>query len=196
MKTKRKKNPDRRAQRTQRALTSSLVDLVKEKRFDDITIQNVIDRADVGRSTFYSHYRDKEDLFLQSWERFLDALAEHIDWDQAGTGSFIPVAHLFMHLQEYNQFYRGLERSRKADAVFKHGVEYLGEKIAAALAERLPRTSSIPAPILANFISRELFALLKWWLDEKMPYPPQRMEAMFHQLVNPTVQAQLSPARA
>jgi len=61
--TVKSKKADRRTNRTRRSLSTALVDLVKEKRFDDITVQNVIDRADVGRSTFYSHFRDKDDLF-------------------------------------------------------------------------------------------------------------------------------------
>ena len=86
---------DRRSHRTKRSLSEALVDLIKEKRFDEITVQNVIDRAEVGRSTFYSHFRDKEDLFQQDWERFLDAFAQHIDWQKAGSGPFIPAAFLF-----------------------------------------------------------------------------------------------------
>ena len=63
-----KKKTDRRIQRTRHSLTHAMVDLVTEKRFDDITVQNPIDRADIGRSTFYTHFRDKEDLFQTNWE--------------------------------------------------------------------------------------------------------------------------------
>src|SRR5258708_21010383 len=103
-----KKKSDRRPQRTRRQLSRALIDLITEKRFDDITVQNVIDRADVGRSTFYSHFRDKEDLFQKNWERFLDMLAQHIDWEKAGQASFIPVVFLFSHLQEAQTFYQVL----------------------------------------------------------------------------------------
>src|SRR5438128_5403918 len=109
---------DRRTNRTRRSLSSALVELVEEKRFDEITVQNVIDRADVGRSTFYAHFRDKEDLFQKDWERFLDHLVEKIEWDKVSAESFFPVAHLFGHLQEFHSFYRGLVQSRKSDAVF------------------------------------------------------------------------------
>src|SRR5438132_8621083 len=93
------KKADRRTSRTRHSLSSALVKLVEEKRFDDITVQDVIDRADVGRSTFYSHFRDKEDLFQKNWERFLDMLAQQVDWDKAGQASFMPVTFLFSHLQ-------------------------------------------------------------------------------------------------
>src|SRR6476619_5268542 len=128
---------DRRTNRIKLSLSEALVGLIKEKRFDDITVQNVIERADVGRSTFYSHFRDKEDLFQRDWERFLDDFAQHIDWKRAGSGPFIPVAYLFQHLQDYQQFYRGLVRSRKAEAVFKTGADYLGNLIENSITELL-----------------------------------------------------------
>ena len=175
-----------------------MVELVKEKRFDDIAVQNVIDRADVGRSTFYSHFRDKEDLFEQQWEGFLDFLAQQIDWDKAGQGSFIPVTFLFGHLQGAQSFYKGLVRSRMTDSIFKSGVSYLSQKIESALAARLrgkPATA-IPIPILSHYLASELFTLLQWWLDQKMPYSAEHMDKIFHDLVNPTFRSALNLAEA
>ena len=186
-----KKKPDRRTQRTKHQLGRALVELVQEKRFDDITVQEVIDRAEVGRSTFYTHFRDKEDLFQQDWEKFLDFLAQQIDWDKAGKGSFMPVTFLFSHLQEAQTFYRGLVRSRKTDAVMKSGTEYLSRQIEMALTARIKHQPAIPIPVLANYLANELFALLKWWLDQRMPYPPERMDEIFHNLVNPSLRLAL-----
>jgi AcrR family transcriptional regulator len=186
-----KKKIDRRTQRTRHQLGRALVELVEEKRFDDITVQEVIDRAEVGRSTFYTHFRDKEDLFRKDWEKFLDFLAQQIDWDKAGTGSFMPIAFLFSHLVEVQTFYKGLVLSRKTDAVFKSGAEYLGQQIEAALSRRVKHKPAIPISILSNYLVNEMFALLKWWLDQNMPYPPPRMDEIFHELVNPTMQAAL-----
>jgi len=188
---------DRRAHRTKRSLSAALVGLIKEKRFDDITVQNVIERADVGRSTFYSHFRDKEDLFQQDWERFLDDFAQQIDWTRAGSGPFIPVAYLFQHLREYQQFYRGLERSRKAEGVFKTGAGYLSKLVEQAITEFLnDRQAALPIPIVANYLASELFALLKWWLDQQMPYTPERMDQIYHELVTPVVAKIFAPAAA
>jgi len=132
-----KPRPDRRAQRTRRQLSGALNELIKEKRFDDITVQNVIDRADVGRATFYSHFRDKEDLFAQQWEQGMRHLAQQIDWDKAGKGSFFPATSFFQHLLDVQPFYRGLVRSGKIDAIFKSGVEYLSRYLEISLIERL-----------------------------------------------------------
>jgi AcrR family transcriptional regulator len=184
-----KKKTDRRTQRTRHSLTHAMVDLVTEKRFDDITVQNLIDRADIGRSTFYTHYRDKEDLFQKNWEGFLDFCVEQIVWDKIGRGSFFPVLFLFDHLKDVQPFYRGLVRSRKSDALMKTGAEYLSQKLGKGLQANLKYHPSIPIPILANYLATELFALLKWWLDEGMPHGPERMDQIFHELVNPAFQS-------
>jgi len=182
-----KKTVDRRQQRTRRQLSHALVELIQEKRFDDITVQNVIDRADVGRSTFYTHVRDKEDLLQQDWERFLNAFSEHFVWEKAGVDSFVPVAHLFQHLREAQSFYKGLVRSRKTESLFKSGATYLSTKIEGALHARahIGQPAQVPIPILANFMAFELFSLLRWWLDHGMPETPERMDQIYHQLVNP-----------
>ncbi|HYW74871.1 MAG TPA: TetR/AcrR family transcriptional regulator [Pyrinomonadaceae bacterium] len=187
-----KKTSDRRTRRTRNKVSGALVDLIKEKRFDDITVQNLIDRAGVGRSTFYSHFRDKEDAFEHQWEAFSQHLANQIKWDQAGRDSFFPVAPLFRHLQEEQSFYRGLVRSGKIDALLKRGVDYLTGNIETALNQILEsREITVPIPVLSHYLANECFGLLKWWLDAGMPYTPAAMDQMFHRLVNPTIKSAL-----
>jgi AcrR family transcriptional regulator len=187
-----KKRIDRRTQRTRHQLGRALVELVEQKRFDDITVQDVIDRADVGRSTFYTHFRDKEDLFRKDWEKFLDFLAQQINWEQAGTGSFMPIQFLFSHLQDAQTFYQGLVRSRKTDGLMKSGSEYLSQKIESALNRRVKHKPAIPIPILTSYLANEMFVLLGWWLEQGMPYSPERMDKIFHELVNPAIKATIS----
>lgn len=193
-----KTTSDRRTRRTRHKVSGALVDLIKEKRFDDITVQNLIDRAGVGRSTFYTHFRDKEDAFEHQWEQFNQLLAERINWDNAGTGSFFPVKFFFQHLQEAQAFYQGLLRSGKVEKIFKSGVEYLTHNIEAALNKRFkPHQVAIPVAVLSHYLANEFFGLLKWWLDARMPYSPEAMDEMFHRLVNPTIKSALnaSPGR-
>ena len=186
-----RKMTDRRARRTQHNLTHAMVGLITEKRFDDITVQNLIDRADIGRSTFYTHFRDKEDLFQQNWKHFLDFCAQQIDWSKAGHGSFMPVLFLFNHLKEVQPFYRGLVRSGKSEVLFASGTEHLSGRISADWQSQLKRRPTIPVPILANYLATELFGLLRWWLNERMPHPPAQMDEIYHRLVNPSVKAAL-----
>ena len=190
------KKSDRRTVRTRRTLSQALIDLIKEKRFDEITVQDVIDRADVGRSTFYSHFRDKEDLFQDGWQALMKEFAAAVAWRKAGEGKFVPAYHLFNHLQNVQPFYKGLVRSRMTDRVFRTGVMNLAQFLEEGLATHLKNRPqpTLPIPVLANYLATELFALLKWWLDHDMPYPPERMDDMFHDLINPTFKAAL-PSR-
>lgn len=187
-----KTTSDRRTRRTRHKVSGALVDLIKEKRFDDITVQNLIERAGVGRSTFYTHFRDKEDAFEHQWKQFNQMLADKINWDKAGKDSFFPVTFFFQHLQEAQTFYRGLVRSGKIDAIFKSGVAYLSHNIEAALRKKFTTHQiAIPVSVLSHYLANEFFGLLKWWLDARMPYTPEAMDEMFHRLVNPTITSAL-----
>lgn len=192
------KQPDRRARKTRRLLSDALIQLILEKRYDSITIQDVIDRADVGRSTFYAHFRDKDDLFLSGWEQLLDAFVAHIRWSEAGSSLFIPVEGLFAHIKDFHRFYLALVKSRKTDLIFKTGLEYMSKAIEDSLAAFLEEQAppSTPPPVIASYIAAEVFGLLRWWVDHNMPYSPRRMSQMFHHLVVPGLLCGLSESAA
>jgi AcrR family transcriptional regulator len=182
---------DRRTQRTNHKLTEAMVELITEKRFDDVTVQNLIDRADVGRSTFYSHYRDKQDLFRKNWERFIEMLAQMINWENAGRSSFMPVTFLFEHLRNVHPFYRGMRRSGMLESVYTNGVRTLKKQIEPELTARVKVDATIPVAILSDHLVNQLFVLLRWWLEQGMPYTPERMDQIYHDLVMPTLQSQI-----
>ncbi len=187
-----KKRDDRRSNRTRRALREALVELILEKRYDAITVQNVLDRANVGRSTFYAHYRDKEDLFLSDWEELLDWFVRHIKWENISEGRVIPVRELFTHVKEFHHFYVALVRSRKTNWLFKTGLNFLSNRIESALTS-LPADyklrPSVPFPLLSNYIASEILALLRWWLAHDLQYSPERMDEIFHELVMPSLRS-------
>ncbi|NJM53793.1 MAG: TetR family transcriptional regulator [Blastocatellia bacterium] len=82
---------DRRTNRTQKALRNALIELILEKHYDTISVQDIIDRADIGRSTFYNHFRDKEDLFRGDWERVLHHFVEQITAENLREGRIFPI---------------------------------------------------------------------------------------------------------
>ncbi|MEM7348052.1 MAG: TetR/AcrR family transcriptional regulator [Chloroflexota bacterium] len=75
----RNKKEDRRSTRTRLALHQAIIELMQEKQYETITIQDIIDRANVGRSTFYAHYQDKEDLVNSNVTSILDELGQHLE---------------------------------------------------------------------------------------------------------------------
>jgi AcrR family transcriptional regulator len=169
---------DRRVRRTQHALTFALVDLALEKRYDAITIQDLLDRADVGRSTFYSHYRGKDDLLLRSFERMLDMLDGALDSEDGSKGRLAPVRELFAHIGEFRQFQLALARAHVMERQFQVGVEHISRTIE----RRLPANSRVPREVMARSLAGSLFSLLRWWIDNDTPYTPEQMDRMFHAL--------------
>src|ERR1700741_1064 len=96
---------DRRISRTRNRLGDSLVGLLQERNFDDITVQDVLDRAGVGRSTFYVHYRDKTDLFLSDVEDFFELCSGLLKKHNASPKRLLPVQEVFSHIREMREFY-------------------------------------------------------------------------------------------
>src|SRR5512134_762137 len=91
------KGPDRRVQRTRQSLQDALVELIVEKGYEDITIQDVIDRANVGRSTFYTHFLDKEDLFLSEFEGLWRQLEQSLAGEDAGGDTIWNISRIMFH---------------------------------------------------------------------------------------------------
>lgn len=175
---------DRRVQKTQQSLRNALIALILEKHYDTITVQDIIDRANVGRSTFYLHFRDKEDLFRGDWERLLNHFVERIKRKNLFEGRIFPICELFEHLKDFHHFYRALVKSGKIEWLFSLGQKYLAERLEkhiTSLLETENRTL-VPIPILANYLACEIFSNLKWWLDNDMPYSPEKMDEIFHNL--------------
>ena len=105
------KQIDRRVRRTRDRLGDAMVDLLQEKPFDTITVQQVLDRAGVGRSTFYTHYRGKEDLFLSDCDEFFEAMATALSRHRDTSERVAPVRELFAHVAEMRTFYSALVAS-------------------------------------------------------------------------------------
>jgi AcrR family transcriptional regulator len=181
--------PDRRKNRTVAALRVALIELILEKHYDTITVQDIIDRANVGRSTFYTHFRDKEDLLIGDWKKFLGLIAPHIDLDAAPNGRLAPIEGLMMHLKDYHAFYRALVRSGKTERLFNLGIEFLAELIEEKIivSGRDAENLWVPPSICAYYLALQIFGFLKWWLDRDMPYTPAEMGKMFQQLVAPGI---------
>jgi len=105
---------DRRTLKTKRALAAAFKDLLLEKGYDAITIQDIIDRADVGRSTFYAHYEGKEQLLIGNIN-FQEALVHTTPSGDCPMG--VNLSYLFHHTKEHLDLYRILSRSKSLDVL-------------------------------------------------------------------------------
>ncbi len=180
--------PDRRVRRTKQRLDDALESLIIEKGYDQTTVQDVIDRADVGRSTFYAHYETKDDL-LVSWVVQLVAEMElHMAQQPTDAGSIMPSLALFLHLAEAHHVYKAMIGSRGIDiatemihsSLLRHAKSGLEQRSAAS------DQTTIPIEVRAEFLAGSLLGLLTWWIDNDLPYPPERMDEIYQELTKTT----------
>ncbi|HEX7555154.1 MAG TPA: TetR/AcrR family transcriptional regulator [Leptolinea sp.] len=185
--------PDRRVNRTRETLFQALSNLMLEKRYDDITVQDIIDRANVGRSTFYAHFQDKEDLSMSNLIHILDSLTGAMEHGDVNSDSLLPGRELFEHIREHYPVFKALTMGRGMDMFFNQGQEYWSKNMVERLKSMLPEGQEpiVPIPIMAQYISGTFVTLLKWWVDNKMPYSSDYMAEAVHKLVMPSVQAGL-----
>src|SRR5438552_11265376 len=108
------KKMDARVARTRDVLGDAIIALMQEKPFEEINVQRVLDRADVARSTFYTHYRDKDDLFLSDAEEFFEIMATSVSRDDKDSNRIAPVREFFSHVADMREFSRAVITSGKA----------------------------------------------------------------------------------
>ena len=181
----RAKKEDQRVRRTRDRLGDALVELLLKKPFDDITVQDVLVRARVSRSTFYAHYRDKNDLFLSDAEDFFEGMATALTRFGDKSERVAPVEELFAHIAEARAFYDVLVESGRLHDVMDLGKEHFARGIERRLNE-MPRARTIPLErrgAIAHGLAGSLFSLLTWWVQTGMNVPPNEMDKLFHRLV-------------
>ena len=180
-----KKREDARVRRTRDALGDALVALMQEKPFDTIKVQDVLDRAKVGRSTFYSHYSDKDDLLMSDAEEFFESVAMMLSVRGDTSDRVFPVKEFFGHIIEAKQFVDALVSAGKMNDNMELARGLFARGIERRLAE-LPQGKGIPEherPAIAFAHAGALIALLTWWVDRGMKQPPAEMDELFHRLV-------------
>ena len=173
---------DRRVRSTRERLGDALVALIQEKRFDEITVQEVLRRAGVGRSTFYAHYSDKQDLFLGEIDQGLGRMAMHVVDAREASDRVAPVREFFAHVGEMRHLRDAFEESDKMHDFLDLARAHFARGIERRLAER-PRACALPATArvaVAHAQAGALLALLLWWLDEPRPPTPEQMDDLFH----------------
>ena len=181
---------DRRVRRTQKSLGDALIALALEKDFDEITIQEITDRADIGYRTFFRHYADKDELLndvlsvvkLEMRDLMSPPPLEFFTDPNLQVSDLPNTRILFEHVQENSNLYRvllfsdrGLVQPLKDFAVQEFKANY-GSFL----------ETDIPFEIITNHMISSIITLLRWWLNNNMCYPPEEMgEITFRLIIQP-----------
>jgi AcrR family transcriptional regulator len=186
MREKQPSGEDRRVRRTRGALKDALVDLIVERGWDGFSVQDLCDRADVGRSTFYLHYADKEEVLSGG---FAD-LGKELRAQLARSGASGPLAFsrgLLEHALEHLRVFRALVGRRAAHIVQGKLRALVVELVRDDLAARLPAGARREAA--AAFLAGALFEVLIWSLEARPPTTAEQADTLFHELAGPALAA-------
>ena len=195
----RKNNNDRRTQKTRKALQEALISLMFEKSYDAILIQEILDRANVGRSTFYTHFRGKDELLVEG----LQGLREFLRKAQMATSASSGKRYervigfslaMFEHAHDHKKLYRALVIG-SGWVMVRQRIEEILVQLMKEEARALfkPRASSeVPFELFLHFLGATFMSVLTWWFNFRRPLSPKEINALFRDLVIPTLAAHLN----
>jgi AcrR family transcriptional regulator len=169
---------DRRVQRTRDALRTALLALMVERGWDALDVQALCDRANIGRSTFYQHFANKEELLKQNFAGLRDALLAQASQatDRSPLG-FVPP--LLAHVHEYQTVFRALIGRRSGHYVQDRFRELLVELVQAGLPGSARRSRAWPVEAQTHYLAGALFEMLVWWLGSNRPHRPEEIRLLF-----------------
>ncbi|ABF42664.1 transcriptional regulator, TetR family [Candidatus Koribacter versatilis Ellin345] len=179
------KATDARIRRTHERLGLALIELILDNPIDTVTVQDVLDRAGVGRSTFYLHYRDKDDLLWTQLEQFFEIMSNLLDSKKEVSRRVLPVREMLEHVGIENKIYRALADSGRLHDFFDLAQQYFARSIEKRLSgyRKLLNISGDELTARANALAGSYLALMRWWIDSKGKLPPQAVDDLFHGMV-------------
>ncbi len=183
---------DRRQKKTREAIFEAFTTLLSEKNYNQISVQEIIDEADVGRTTFYAHFETKDYLLKEFCEDLFDHMIEtahgHYTDAHRETGGSI-FLHLLIHVQENNRNIATLLSSPNNDIFMRYFRDDMNQMVLSQYADHsLIINSGLPEDYLVNHISSSFVATVNWWLSQKMKESPETIEHYFRMTLDPLLE--------
>ena len=182
---------DRRINRTRRLLRDALMALILEKGYDAVTVEDITTRADLGRTTFYLHYKDKEELLVESLDAIANDLKAQVDLlggaRAIGDVQPRPIHLAFHHAAEHADLYRIILSGEGATKAATRLRQIISEGAQEFLAARIEKVQPGVQPryelgMVANYFASALLGFLTWWLETGALQPPDEMADFFLEL--------------
>lgn len=187
------KTTDRRVARTRNALLDALHSLISEKDYDSIVVKEILDRADVGRSAFYTHFIDKDDLLAHGIYDIVGGLpSRHSQVSQTrNDGALWFSQAIFDHVDRQRR--TTMHKLGRRGAAILHQrlnqvlVKLIAEQLRSQPRKRHRRDGGIPPDLLAQYLAGTFVLVLNWWIESKSQISPSAVNDLFRSLVMPTL---------
>ena len=158
---------DRRVARTRRALKEALTDLILERGYESVTVQDVIDRADVGRSTFYAHFLDKDDLLMAILADLEMPAPDSASWT-ADDPAFGWTLELFRHFGSGKRLFKAVASSQSGALARRETTSRLEDLVRAELSrlKAARRMDAFRVETVVRFLVGTFIGFMDWWMRE------------------------------
>ena len=179
--------------RTRDRLAVAIRELIQQKSLRNITVQDVLAKANVSRSAFYAHFANTHDLLLTDIDEFLESTATHLSRSRDKSDRVAPVCEFFEHVLEAEGLRTALARSGQLAEFSNLAREHFARGIERRLSEnsrsrRLPKVDRV---LLGQGLAGALMAQLDWWIRYHKRVSAKEMDRRFHRLVWASVAAAL-----
>lgn len=164
------KKTDRRVLRTRQMLRDALIELIVEKGYDAITVQDITDRANVGRTTFYLHYGHKDDLLLNGLQEMYQEIIQQIEPGRMNDSAD------WAHIAQYVEFYKmmmGPKGSQQFTVQLRDFLVEIGIKHVVSPLQSDESKLRVPGGLMAHFVAGAQLGMVTWWLSNTEKYPPE-----------------------
>ena len=184
---------DRRQQKTRRAIFTAFSALLEKKPYSKITVQEIIDAADVGRTTFYAHFETKDDLLKALCEAlFGHIISSAMDSSHThglyaeGSASTSVFCHLLHHLQENDKHVLALLSCESSELFLRHFKESLNDLVRVhVIGHGSSAHPELPPDFLVNHISGSFVEMVLWWIKGKRKQTPEELDRYFRAVIAP-----------
>lgn len=186
---------DRRQQKTRSAIFTAFSGLLAEKSYSKITVQEIIDSANVGRTTFYAHFETKDDLLKSLCEELfvhiinsaIDCTHTHGLYSQQSAPESV-FCHLLEHLKENDNNIIGLLSCESSEIFLRYFRESLNGLVRSQLLnQNLGSSAEIPEDFLINHISGSFVEMVLWWIKGRMKQTPEELDRYFRAVIAPVL---------
>jgi AcrR family transcriptional regulator len=187
--------PDRRVARTRQLLQTALMELLGERRYDSVTIQDIMDRANVGRTTFYAHFTSKDDLFLSCHEAILGEFQSgpffaHPLSREELLAPEVPagMTSAYQHLGESWSRLSPVFQSKDGPSILRRLRDRSAQEIEANLRTAFDEAeSSMPLDLPATYLAGAQIAMLQWRVEKRRQHRPEQLAQTFHRLTRAAI---------